>query len=555
MKSKLFLIISKVMPSKESCWNESWDDSLQDFNSVSPVRVKSRGLDEEQYRLLCKTCDRVLLAHDSTIECIAISWLHVIREHPMLLTDYAGLFEPDKEMTRSGRKWLGILRSEAAWIRRLIRAFSSTGRHWECHTEPPNQTDILFISHLINASHAGQASDFYYGELPDELARKGFSVSIALINHTDLPSRPLVAKWKKSMVPRMIFTRSLGLQGEIAFRHRLKRESLRLRSRALHSDAGLSQKVLQQASREALSGISQATLRLGEQVSALVAKLKPKVIVVTHEGHAWERIAFSAARRAFAGIRCVAYQHAALFRLQHAIQRNLADGLNPDVILTSGVVSKTKLERAPGLKGIPVSVLGSNRTFKRNPTTAGDADQRILKKEPRDGLACLVLPEGYMSECRHLFEFSLACAKKLPEIRFIWRLHPSVTYEALAKQSPKFMQKLPENIELSSSTLEEDIRRSRWVLYRGTTAVVQAAVAGLRPMYLQLPGEMTIDPLYELETWRAKISDVSGFERVVYPDAVLPDHPSDSAVEEARKYCELLFTPINAGAIEALIPD
>ena len=357
----------------------------------------------------------------------------------------------------------------------------------------------------------------------------------------------------KSTVPRMIFTGSLGLQGEIALRHRLKRESLRLRSRAMNCDAELFKKVLLQASQEALSGISQATLRLGEQISALVARLKPKVIVVTYEGHAWERIAFSAARSVIPGIRCVAYQHAALFRLQHAIQRNLADGFNPDALLTSGVVSKTKLERAPGLKGIPVSVLGSNRTFKRNPATAGGVNQGALK-EHSDNLACLVLPEGYMSECQHLFEFSLACAKKLPKIRFIWRLHPSVTYDALAKKNPKLMQSLPGNIELSSSTLEEDTRRSRWVLYRGTTAVVQAVVAGLRPIYLQFPGEMTIDPLYELETWRAKISDVSGFQRVVYPDAVLPDYPSDSAVEEARKYCELLITPMNVNTIEALVP-
>ena len=500
------------------------------------------------------TCDRVLQAHDSTVERIAISWLHVIREHPMFLTGYVDLFESNRGIKWNGRKWLGILRSRAAWLRQLLRAFNSSGQSWQHHTELPNKTDILFISHLVNASHAGQASDFYYGELPNELTAKGVSVAIGLINHTGLPGKPLVGKWDECLVPRMIFTRSLDLQGEISLRRRLKNESLRLRRRAVKSDAGFSQRVLQQASQEALSGASQAALRLGEQISALVAKLQPEVIVVTHEGHAWERIVFSAVRKALPNIRCLAYQHAALFRLQHAIQRNLANGLNPDVILTSGAIPKSKLERAPGLKEIPLLVLGSNRTFKRNSATEGGVNQEVLK-EHSDGLACLVLPEGDMSECRHLFGYSLACAKKLPEMRFIWRLHPLMSYKALAKHCPKLMHNLPENIELSSVNLEEDIRRSRWVLYRGTTAVVQAVVAGLRPIYLQIPGEMTIDPLYELGAWRAIISDVAGFQGVIYPSGDKLEYQRYLDAEKATQYCEHLFTQMNASSIEALVPE
>ena len=508
-------------------------------------------LNEEQYRLLCMTCDRVLQSHDATVECIAIPWLHVIREHPMFLTGYVNLFESDRGIKGSARKRLEILRSRAVWLRQLLRAFNSTGQSWHCDAVLPNTTDILFISHLVNASHAGQSSDFYFGELPNELTVKGFSVAIALINHTGLPGKQLVGKWEECLVPRMIFTRSLDLQGEISIRFRLKTESLRLRRQALNSVERFSQRVLQQASQEALSDASQSALRLGEQISGLVAKLQPKAIVVTHEGHAWERIVFSAARKAFPNIRCLAYQHAAIFRLQHAIQRNLAIDLNPDVILAAGAISKYKLERAHGLKDIPVLVLGSNRTLKQNSATDCGVNQEVLM-EHSDGLACLVLPEGDMSECRHLFEYSLACAKKLPEMRFIWRLHPLMSYQALAKQCPKLMNNLPENIELSSANLEEDIRRSRWVLYRGTTAVVQAVVAGLRPMYLQLPGEMTIDPLYELGAWRVKLFDISGFQRAVCTDTSSPDYPSDSVVEDARKYCELLFTPMDASTIEEL---
>ena len=72
---------------------------------------------------------------------------------------------------------------------------------------------------------AGQATDFYYGDLPNELVANGFSAAIALINHTGQPGKPLAEKWKECLVPRMIFSRSLGLREEIANMRHLRRES------------------------------------------------------------------------------------------------------------------------------------------------------------------------------------------------------------------------------------------------------------------------------------------------------------------------------------------
>ena len=48
---------------------------------------------EPQYLELCKACDQILLAQDSTAERVAISWLHVIREHPAFLPKYMAVFE------------------------------------------------------------------------------------------------------------------------------------------------------------------------------------------------------------------------------------------------------------------------------------------------------------------------------------------------------------------------------------------------------------------------------------------------------------------------------
>lgn len=204
------------------------------------------------------------------------------------------------------------------------------------------------------------------------------------------------------------------------------------------------------------------------------------------------------------------------------------------------------MEKAPRLNGVPISVLGSNRAFKSAlEAVSHDSDEgRIDREFPP---ACLVIPEGIASECYLLFEFSLACARECPDVLFIWRLHPLVTHESLVRKSPK-LRNLPPNVVLSTSTLEEDILRCRWALYRGTTAVVQAVVAGLRPIYLRLQKEMTIDPLYELEGWRANVATVTEFADIIQrrvPDATVD--PLD--VEAAKKYAENFFVPLNPKAL------
>ncbi len=482
---------------------------------------------------------------------MAIPWLHVVREHPVFLGKYTEVLNSAKSIKGIGRKWLRVLRNRAWWLLQLGRAARSAGELWLGSKSLPEKIDVLFVSHLVNESHAGRAEDFYFGEVPNDLVAQGHSVVITLINYSRKPAEYLADKWKLSLVPRIILPGSLRILDEVAIRIRLKKESLRLRRRAKKESPGLAQRVLVRAAEESLSGGSHFNLRMAKQIGALVAKLQPKVIVVTHEGHAWERVAFAAARSAHPNVLCIGYQHAAVFRLQHSIRRSLAPKYNPDQILTAGEVSSNQLKSSPGLEGIPISVLGSNRSFKGG-TTNPNYQTYTDRGDHSAGQVCLVLPEGMPSECHLMFEFSMLCARVNPEIQFIWRLHPMVTFESLKVQNPK-LRNHPGNIFLSKATLEEDISRSHWALYRGTTAIVQAVVAGLRPIYLQSPGELTIDPLYELDILRVSVKSVSEFHRVILSDLDTPNFKIGSDSEQTRKYCETFFTPFNVGKLAALI--
>ena len=490
----------------------------------------------DQYERICASCRALLVSADATTERVAIPWLHVIRDHPVFLEHYESLIRP----SRFWWSWREALsrkaRQAAGWGRQVVKALRDPGVLWHGPPGRHASVDVLFVSHLLNASQAGQREDFYFGRIPEDLRAAGFTAAVALINQAAVPAGPIAAAWFGSGTPRFVFSSSLGPADEMRIFSRLWKAAARLRAIAA-SASGLEKAVARRAASEALSGGARATLRIDQQVASLVATLKPKAIVVTHEGHAWERIAFAAARRSAPQIVCVGYQHAAVFPRQFAIRQTLASPFNPDRILTAGRVALDQLREAPGLQEIPMAILGSSRGLRRS------------GPPPRESpCACLVIPEGLPGECVLLFSYALACARLLPDVRFVWRLHPVMSFEWLLARNPEFSA-LPDNVTLSKATFDEDLASCHWALYRGTTAVVQCVGAGVRPVYLRRPGEMTIDPLEALARWRLIVETpddlASAFARG-------PEADRD-AEAEAIDYCERFFSPFDYTVLVAAL--
>ncbi len=494
-------------------------------------------MNEDQYHALCKACDALLREPNSGVERIATPWLHVIRAHPIFLENYAEIFSLQLEAS-----WSRQLRNFVSSWRHLIKAAAGNGVPWSNVGELPQKCDVLIVSHLVNESFPGQEGDFYFGRAAGELAELGISSAIALINYTGTAPAILASSWRQAKIPRVILSPVLTMSAEWSLFRRARAEARRLRGCVTSPSNDLNHRVTARAAVEAASGGTISALRVGEQINALVKRLQPNAIVLTYEGHSWERIAFAAARAASPGIRCIGYQHAALFNLQHAVQRKLADDYNPDAILTPGRVSQLRLQKNPQLENVRIETLGSNRSFARQPAHAGVATNG-------DKHACLVLPEGIVGECNLLFGFALECARTMPDIEFIWRLHPNMNYEMLKKQNRAFRQ-LPSNVILSKSNLKDDISRSRWALYRGSTAIVQAAVSGLTPIYLHQTGEIPIDTLYEIEHLHAKVSHPNDFKALVTgPEGT----DAGAKAQQIQDYCEQMFTPINTSVLAGCI--
>ena len=483
---------------------------------------------ELQYKTVCKLCDEVLNMDHLGTALVAIPWLHVIREHPIFLNGYEGIYND-----RRGPNFYVFFKNIVVKFLLNFRfIIESSLRFYKKRTLDNTgslNSDFLFISHLINDSQVGENNDFYFSNLPQDLYSSGLTSQIALINHTQYNSCEINKNWGENQIPRFIFHNYIGFFIEMKLLLISLLLSIRLYFTINSKRSILGNKILFFASLKAFDCIP--NLRLGYQVEQLVIKIKPKFILTTYEGHALERILFAKARKINQEIMCIGYQHALVFKLQHAIRRNLASIYNPDIIFTSGEIGKNQLEISRTLNGVKIDILGSNR---------GSNKTHEIKPESVIGgkRTCLVIPEALHNECDLLFNLSLEYALKNKNINFIWRLHPLMSFESLLKANPRFND-LPSNIILSGQSLEDDISTSEFVLYRGSTAVVKAVLSGLIPIYFSQENEMTIDPLYEQDEGKHVITNVFGLNLVFGMDLKIQD---DS---EIKNYCKGLFTELN----------
>jgi hypothetical protein len=485
-------------------------------------------LTEEQYKTLCATCDSVLVADGATFERIAIPWLHVLREHPVFLSQYENLFIPRSPLKRLFDHGRRVVVNVALWFRLAWRVARSSGKLWYGDLPKCASVDVVFVSHLLALPQLATEDDFYFGKVPAELARQGKSVLLVLINHTAAIGDELERSLEVSPIPRVVISSGLSPKEEFRIWRRAMKEASRLRHAAGIEKAGLRKTILRQASIEVTANNTKTSLRISRVVGEVVSRCQAKSVVTTYEGHAWERLVYAAARDARPDVACVGYQHAALFRLQHAAKRSLGKKYDPALILAAGPVGLKQLQNASNLPGIPLGILGSNRSIK-------DVSRN-------DSTTCLVLPEGIVEECRILFTFSLSCARACPEVRFIWRLHPIMSFDKLVRRVP-VLGSLPSNIEISAQTFEEDIARSSWALYRGSTAVVTAAANGVTPIYLEQPGELSIDPLFEISGHHPTVGNVEQFILAL---------ESANRDSELVAYCRTFYGPLNSGALAPL---
>ena len=495
-------------------------------------------INKNQYNELCEMCSKVLSFSDTNLTRMAIPWIHVIRICPAANNRYKSIFYLENFFKRKLIFFKNKFKQKVLNIFFLIKALNHKNKYWEGLDLKDSDIDFLFISHALNKDQLKKDYDFYFGNIPEKLKQKGYKVLLIHICHFTSNSFS-----SKVNLKNPFFIQLLSFKEELSILKMMNNESKILNKLYKKEDNIILKRILKKASFEVKSIGTRNNLRLSIQIKNILKIIRPKSIITTYEGHANEKIIFSSAKEAFPKIKCIAYQHTGSFESSNSIYRLYNSKFNPDFILTSGendlISFKNKLNSNYNNK---IKLLGSTR---------GNLNTDKFDSSLNKSYSCLVIPEAFLSEIVKLFSFSLECANKHPNIKFIWRLHPSISFTQVFKKAP-YLKNIPHNITLSVRKIEDDIKISKWCLYRGSTAIFKSISAGLRPLFLvNYNNEIIIDPLNKMK--KKNISSIDDLASVINFDVM------DKYVKLSKKrsyyinFCNSRFSKININVFDEII--
>ena len=489
-------------------------------------------MNESDYERLATSCDRLLAAARSDRPRLAIGMLHVIHEHPSWLAQYRRVFDPAAAPIRE-RPPVRQARDAYRMLRGVRRAMASGDRRAPLHGGP---LDVLIVSRLTHDSQLAGTDDFYFGAMPGLLRERGASVQVALIDHRAGPASAAV----DCGAGRMLLPASVPLRDEIAIWRQCAHTRATLFEEARAARDPLDRRVAQLSAEQALAATTVENLRLYARIRTLCESLRPRNVLTTFEGDASERMIFLAARDSGAGSLCVGYQHTRLLPHSHAVRRMLgtpALPCDPDAVLTLGAETQSMLERADR-RDTRYIVYGSHRRWP-------DGSAARASRAP----SCLVIPDAEPSEHRMLFDFSRSCARKLPGIRFVFRPHPAVNAE-LRAPAGGMSGSLPANLRVDGvEPLATQAASARCCLYRASSAVFHAVMAGARPLHLLGAHEIPFDPLTAMPEGRSSVRSVEDLARL----AQETDWEGSDAARAAGNYCDRYISPVRPAALDELL--
>lgn len=455
----------------------------------------------EYYKKLCKFCDKILLSKKSTIFTHSVTDLHVLKEHPILLVNY---FKNIKYKNKDKNNLTYKL------FQYLIELFFKN-KNFKLNSFQKKGCDVIIISNLINDNHLKNQNDFYFGNIEKKLNDSGLKTFTVLRNFTDKSETELLNKLNKNKI--LLFKTTFFFK-EIYFLYKALVEFIKI-------NINFDKPKIKYLSSNFLSLISFksiiSNLRLSYQINLLASITKSKMVLITFEGHAWERVLIKTLKNTNPKIKIGAYQFSSITQYQHSIFRKLKKNYNPDIIFVSGKITEKKFKKK---FNIYTEIIGSNKFFKIK-KSGKKSKQKIF----------LFLPEAFYSETSYLYDFAIKCAKIYPDIKFIFKCHPMMN---------KFFQnnKNLKNLSISRKNLKQELSRSDFTIFRGSASIYQAVLNGSIPIYLKNKNEMSINPLHAVLPKKNYVSNPLELIKFLNKKDLNQN-------KKLINFCKNFFTPLN----------
>ena len=228
-----------------------------------------RTISEAVYEKLCKACDALLEKNPTSITRNANALLHVIREHPIFLSNYEIIFKKNSALF-----YLSLI-NKLLWnsILGTYKLFHSFYRNYFTGDRVKRENlniDYLFVSHFLNQNFLNHKSDFYFFDLPDSMLNKNEKSQLLYINFTGLTSSVIEKQWENRITPSLALSRYLPFKDELLIRVLLVNEAIKILFEK--TDNLFEKRVKLLAAVGALSSSTFSNLRLAKLVQKHIKK-------------------------------------------------------------------------------------------------------------------------------------------------------------------------------------------------------------------------------------------------------------------------------------------
>ena len=218
----------------------------------------------------------------------------------------------------------------------------------------------------------------------------------------------------------------------------------------------------------------------------LIIEKKITKILITLEGHPYEYLIFLLGK--IYKIKVFAYQTSYVTKDHYSMFLNLGKNFLPTKILANGKIGYDFLKKKFNPRN--VLLLGSYK-YKKKAKINNDNNYNLL-----------VIPSAFEGEANEFLELCYKCLKKNKnlKINLIFRLHPQIDKLNFIKKNLKLLRN-DERITISTSNLNNDILSCKFVLYRSSSAVINAIQQGLIPIFFhEKKTSFQSDPLWQLNS-------------------------------------------------------
>ena len=320
------------------------------------------------------------------------------------------------------------------------------------------KTDILIISNIIFKDNF--AKDIYFGNLDKLLDVNNIKNVKVLRNFT----------YKKSSeISHLLKKKQILLSKRVDYTKELKFLLLTLREYLIFIFLNKYKKIKNFIRLRDFVSIP-ANLRLIYQIDKVLEINKPKIIIFTYEGHAWERLLIKLCKKKYTNLVTIGYQFSTIKEDQIGIFRKLKDNYNPDFIATSGEFTKNQM-----MKKINFSEL-----FKLGSTNFVKKKTKLIKS-----IDLLVALDSGENELIKMVKFCVNFSKHNKKFKILLRYHP--IYRNNLKIVNYIFSEVNKvsNIEVSNNSLDVDLTKSKYLLFTDSAVGITCLKYNVTPLFFQ----------------------------------------------------------------------